>query len=121
MEGWPSRPIPRPADIIRLVTNPVKNVSSAANGNTRNQYPSQFALQVRLGVCYVCDMSGKEIERLFRTATRHAGDAALAAGRTVVVKRGRRIISIGPDGKQEPVKELKRAYFRASKKSFEIK
>jgi hypothetical protein len=65
-------------------------------------------------------MSGKEIERLFRTATRRAGDAALASGRTVMVKRGRRIISIGPDGNQETVKELKRAYFRASERSYAI-
>ena len=63
-------------------------------------------------------MSAKEIERLFRAATRRAGDAALAVGRTIVVKRGRRIISIGPDGKQETVKELKRACFRAARKSY---
>jgi hypothetical protein len=51
-------------------------------------------------------MSGKEIAKAFKSATRSAGNQAITDGRTVVVKRGRQIVRLTRDGKEDVVRSL---------------
>jgi hypothetical protein len=58
-------------------------------------------------------MSGKDIARAFRTASRNAGEKATAAGHSVTFKRGRNIIVRAADGGEKVVHTLEKAFVRA--------
>jgi len=66
-------------------------------------------------------MSGKDIAKAFKSASRKACDRAIANGRSVVVKRGRRIVELKPNGKQRTVRTLEKAYVRASANAYKVK
>ena len=66
-------------------------------------------------------MSGKQIAKAFRSATRNAGDKAISAGHTIVVKRGRQIVSIDGNGESRVIRSLDRAYVKNSAKTYKIK
>jgi hypothetical protein len=65
-------------------------------------------------------MSGKDIAKAFRAASRAAGDTARSAGHDVVVKRGRKIVSVAADGSETIVKSLDRAYVQSRKKTYKV-
>ena len=66
-------------------------------------------------------MSGKDIEKAFRSASRKAGDRAIANGHPVAVKQGRKIVSLTKNGKPKTLRTLDKAYVRASVKSYKVK
>lgn len=66
-------------------------------------------------------MSGKDIAKAFRSATRSAGDKALSDGHTIVVKRGRQIVGIARNGESHVVRSLDKAYVRSSTKTYKVK
>jgi hypothetical protein len=66
-------------------------------------------------------MSGKDIEKAFRSASRKAGDKAISDGHRVVVKRGRQIISLAQDGSETVVRSLSRAYVHTHAKTYKVK
>lgn len=70
---------------------------------------------------YCCGMSGADIAKAFRSASKKAGDRAISGGRTVVVKEGRRIVSLDRSGKRKTVRKLKKAYVRTRTKSYKVK
>jgi hypothetical protein len=65
-------------------------------------------------------MSGKDIAKAFRSASRIAGKNATASGRTVVTKRGRRIVSITDNGQEKVVRTLDKAYVRRHTKTLKV-
>ena len=66
-------------------------------------------------------MSGKDIAKVFRSASRKAGDKAISDGHTVVVKRGRQIISLTRGGEQKVVRSLDKAYAYSHAKKYKVK
>ena len=65
-------------------------------------------------------MSGKDIAKAFRAASRSAGDAVTSSGHDVVVKRGRNIVTVAADGSETIVKSLDRAYVQSHKKTYKV-
>ncbi len=49
-----------------------------------------------------------------------AGKKATASGRTVVVKRGRRILSVTDKGQEKVVRTLDKAYVRSCEKTYKV-
>jgi len=66
-------------------------------------------------------MSAEDIARAFKSASRKAGNSALSDGHTVVVKRGRRIVALTQDGKEEVVRSLDKAYVRSRSGRYKVK
>ena len=65
-------------------------------------------------------MSGKDIAKAFRSASRMAGKKATASGRTIVVKRGRQIVSVTDKGQEKVVRTLDKAYVRGCEKTYKV-
>ncbi len=70
--------------------------------------------------CYRYDMSGKDIAKAFRSASRMAGKKAFDRGRTVVVKRGRRIVSVTGKGQVKVLRTLDKAYVLRHAKTYKV-
>jgi len=66
-------------------------------------------------------MSGKDIAKVFRSASRKAGNKAIADGRTVVVKRGRKIVSLTQGRSPKVVRSLDKAYVRSQNKRYKVR
>ena len=66
-------------------------------------------------------MSGKDIAKAFKSASRSAGDRAKANGHSVVLKRGRKIVRRSPEGIEQVVRTLDKAFVRAGSKTFKVK
>mgnify|MGYP001610645179 FL=1 len=65
-------------------------------------------------------MSGKDIAKAFRSASRMARNTAAANGRTVVVKRGRLIVSVSNKGQEKVLRTLHKAYAFGGAKSYKV-
>ncbi len=110
---WNVRPTKRFAMIARLREGSLQAVNRRGSG--------RLLLAPRGRLCDSIDMSGKDIEKAFRSASRHAGDKAISDGHTVVVKRGRQIVGLTRDGKQQVVHSLDKAYVRSHAKTYKVK
>ncbi len=65
-------------------------------------------------------MTGQQIAKAFKTASRAAVRDAYARGLSVTFKRGKRIIRRSPEGHEETVMELEKAYVRPKKPTYKI-
>jgi hypothetical protein len=65
-------------------------------------------------------MTIKDLSRSAENASRKAVSDAFSKGLPITVQRGKQIIKIYPDGKEELIVNLERAYVKAGKKSFNL-
>lgn len=69
---------------------------------------------------FFISMSGKDIAKDFRKASLSAGDRAMREGHSVVVKRGKRIVRLSPEGEEKVLKTLGRSFVVSAKKRFKV-
>ena len=74
----------------------------------------------RWGDRLVC-MTGEEIAKAFKAASRAAVRDAYARGLSVTFKRGKRIVRRSPDGSEEIVMELDKAYVRPTQRIYKLR
>lgn len=65
-------------------------------------------------------MSGKQISKLFKTASRRAVRETLASGGSVTVKRGKKIVRKSPSGKVTTIAEMDRAYRKVKRREYHL-
>ncbi len=65
-------------------------------------------------------MTTKDLSRSAKNASRKAVADAFSKGLPITVQRGKRIVKVFPDGTEELISNLERAYVKADKKSFSI-
>lgn len=65
-------------------------------------------------------MTGRQISKAFKAASRAAVRDAYARGLSVTFKRGKRIIRRSPKGHEEIVMELDKAYVRTKQRTYKI-
>jgi hypothetical protein len=61
-----------------------------------------------------------DLSRSAKQASRKAVADAFSKGLPITIQRGKRIIKLFPDGKEELISELERAYIKTDKKSFNL-
>jgi hypothetical protein len=65
-------------------------------------------------------MTSKELSKSAKKASQKAVADAFAKGLSITVQRGKRIVKVSPDGKEEILTVLDRAYMKTDKKSFSL-
>lgn len=65
-------------------------------------------------------MTSKELSTSAKKASRKAVADAFSKGLSITVQRGKRIVKVFPDGTEETLTNLERAYIKSDKKSFSL-
>jgi hypothetical protein len=65
-------------------------------------------------------MTTKDLDRSAKQATKKAVENAFSKGLSITVQRGKRIVKIFPDGREETISNLERAYLKTDKKCFNV-
>jgi hypothetical protein len=65
-------------------------------------------------------MTTKDLDRSAKKASKKAVADAFSKGFPITVQQGKRIVKIFPDGREETITNLERAYIKSEKKIFKV-